>query len=397
MRNNWRISLGIWVLVLGITILVGGLVGPETKPVIDMPDLDFFPDEVSDGRYFTVEDENGRELDKTARFVYVGDEFITQDNYHYRVKRVDDRRAVAELLGRVDLVSATEDVQPVWSLVSSKLLPVQNQPRNLLAVYNTHSAESYVPTDGSDSIPGGGGIFKVGDVFTAKLQELGVDVAYDKTPHEPHDANAYKRSRRTAIQLLSRGPAAIIDIHRDGVPDPDFYTAKISNRDATQIRLVVGRQNQNMQANLDFAKRIKAQADQIHPGLIKGIFMARGNYNQDLSPRSILIEVGTHTNKREMAQEGAALFADVITQVMGLGGRAGVTPGGPGPVGATRIGGDWFGVLWVLGILLVGGGAFLLISTGSWQGAVDKLRQFSTKEWANALRRRKGDKKPDNQ
>ena len=82
-----------------------------------------------------------------------------------------------------------------------------------------------------------------------------------------------------------------------------------------QIRLVVGRQNQNMQANLDFAKQIKAYYDEKKPGLIKGIFMAKGNYNQDLAPRSILIEVGTHTNSLEAAQNGAAVFALSFTGI----------------------------------------------------------------------------------
>ena len=35
--------------------------------------------------------------------------------------------------------------------------------------------------------------------------------------------------------------------------------------------------------------------------------MARGNYNQDLTPTSLLIEVGTHLNLREQAEEEAAL------------------------------------------------------------------------------------------
>ena len=33
--------------------------------------------------------------------------------------------------------------------------------------------------------------------------------------------SAYQRSRRTASKLLSKDPAAIIDVHRDGIPDPD--------------------------------------------------------------------------------------------------------------------------------------------------------------------------------
>ena len=62
-----------------------------------------------------------------------------------------------------------------------------------------------------------------------------------------------------------------------------------------------------MQANMDFAKQMKAYYDEVQPGLIKGIFKAKGNYNQDLGPRTILIEVGTHTNSAEQAKSAAVL------------------------------------------------------------------------------------------
>lgn len=47
---------------------------------------------------------------------------------------------------------------------------------------------------------------------------------------------------------------------------------------------------------------------------MKGIFFGRGgNYNQDLSPLSLLLEVGgAHTNSRPAAQRGISLFAEVV-------------------------------------------------------------------------------------
>lgn len=40
--------------------------------------------------------------------------------------------------------------------------------------------------------------------------------------------------------------------------------------------------------------------------------MAWGSYNQDLYPLELLLEVGSHTNTKESAQKGIALFADVV-------------------------------------------------------------------------------------
>ncbi|TDA67043.1 MAG: stage II sporulation protein P [Clostridia bacterium] len=365
-KTFWLVLASL-ALVVGLTFWQANL---EVRPAeVASGDL-LYGEERTDG-YFTIRDTNGRILDMTARVVYPGDEFIAEDNRHYRINRIEGDTAWTELLG-VETLSG-DSAQPVTA---------GGGARNLVAIYNTHSDESYTPTDGSDSIPAGGGIYKVGEVMAERLRSLGVQVEYDKRPHEPHDAEAYRRSRRTAVKMAQDAPAAILDIHRDGVPQASFYDARIAGEDVTRVRLVVGRQNANMGANLDFAKRLKAYLDEKYPGLVRGIFIGRGDYNQDISPRSVLVEVGTYTNGRDQAQRGGALFVEGLPPVLGIGTAA--SPQGPGPVGpgappSTR--GDWRGVLWVIVALVAGGIAFLVISTGSWQGAMERLRRFTTREW----------------
>ncbi|HHU32350.1 MAG: stage II sporulation protein P [Zhaonellaceae bacterium] len=339
--------------------------------------LGLWENERDDGGYYTIVDEQGNVLDKMSRVIYIGDELIAEDNNQYRVEKIIGDTAVAKMVSQ-DVLADHEKL--VKAAFSQGIVPVQTK-NNGVALYHTHSAESYVPTDGTDSLPGQGGILKVGDSLAQKLQEKGVKVEHSKTPHEPRDANAYRRSRRTALELLKTGPNTIIDVHRDGIPDPNFYSKEIAGNNATSIRLVVGRQNQNMQANLDFAKTVKAGMNEIYPGLVKSIFMAKGNYNQDLAPRSMLIEVGTHTNDRSQAEKGARLFADALPSVLGIATNA--TTDDSNNAQSTR--GDWSALWWVLGVFLIGGALFLLISTGSFQGAKDKLKQFSSSEWANFL------------
>jgi stage II sporulation protein P len=135
-----------------------------------------------------------------------------------------------------------------------------------------------------------------------RLRKIGMDVNHDQTAHDPHDNNAYVRSRRTAAKLLSTNPAAMFDVHRDGVVDPNFYREKVSGQDVAAIRIVVGRQNPRMSANLDFAKQMLAAVNNVHPNVVKEIFVGKGNYNQDLLPTALLIEAGTYTNTREEAE-----------------------------------------------------------------------------------------------
>ncbi|MBQ7826108.1 MAG: stage II sporulation protein P [Clostridia bacterium] len=115
---------------------------------------------------------------------------------------------------------------------------------------------------------------------------------------------------------MQKRPDAIIDIHRDGIPDQSEYTCTIEGDPASQVRLLVGRSNQNSEVNRAFAKQIKAVADKKYPGLIKDIFIGKGNYNQDLSPNAILLEFGTHTLSKERALESTQLMANVVNTAL---------------------------------------------------------------------------------
>ena len=329
--------------------------------------------ELDCGSYYTLVDKTGKELDRLSRFVFIGDEIILEDNRHYRIVQIDEKKltAIAELVGTADIVWREE-----WEQIPAVLL-AENQGK--VGVYMTHTDESYTPTEGKESIPGKGGILQVGNTFTNTLKEQGIQAQISFNNHDPHDANAYHRSRKTAAQLLKNNPAVLVDVHRDGVPDPNFYKTQIDGQPATKVRLVVGRQNPHYSANLDFAKNIKAYFDKNSAGLVKGIFLGKGNYNQDLGPRSILIEVGTHTNSRPAAERGVAQFAEGIPHIIG----AATGPGAP-PPGGTKGTGTGRAILWLLILVIVGGGGFLLLSTGSWQGSLAKLSEFS-KEFSNYL------------
>ena len=124
----------------------------------------------------------------------------------------------------------------------------------------------------------------------------------------------------------------------------------------TGVRIVVGKQNQNRDANLEYAKRIKAIADEKFPGLIIGIFHAKGNYNQDLGPRMILLEFGTHTTTLEEAKRSTALMAQVIPAAAGM--APGTKKAADRQIGGAASGTVW----WILGILTVGGAVWYWIN-----------------------------------
>lgn len=338
----------------------------------------------------TIYDENtNTPIWYTGWLVEPGDAFITEDNKRYEVVRAEENNAWARYVETVKITAYLPKEQTFYAQLISKLpsyMAVQQQPRKMV-IYHSHSDESYLPSDGTESkAEGGGGIYKVGASMANALQAQGIQVTQSPANHNPHDDNAYDRSRRTAMNLISQvKPDAIFDIHRDAAPR-EAYAGKVGGEDITKLQLVVGKYNPQVKANEEFALKLKATSDQKYPGLVKGIFYAKGgDYNQDLSPRALLLEAGAHTNNREAAERGVAMFANVVPAAI-YGGGGGGTPApaaAPGAAPVPGVSGATKAIGWIVGIVAVAGGGFLLLSSGSMKDAGAKWSQFWNTEFAN--------------
>ena len=333
---------------------------------------EIFGQELQDEGYYQMISEEGEVLLITGRRIFEEDEYLTSDNRLFRVMRVEEKLAYAAFIEQIDLQKHLQEnfrweVRAVLAANSAQDGGEEGVNR-LIGIYHTHNAESYIPTDGTDSINGRGGIHEVGKAFKAALEERGIDVMHDETLHLPHDRGAYRRSRLTAQNLLAQGPDVIFDVHRDAAPR-DAYAVAVDGDWVTQVQFVVGRQNHNFSINRSFAFDLKGYADDITPELIKGVFFAHGNYNQDLTPLNLLLEAGAHTNTREAAEDGIAIFAETVDFYFygSVPGEAvPPVPGAEAPAG-TRLG-LWAALRTILGILvflLVGGAGLLWINAGS--------------------------------
>jgi len=336
--------------------------------------------------YMTVVDEQGTIVFQTGLTVRPGDEFVNEANQLYEITTVEGTLAKSRYV-RDESINAISppEARPVQAEESG--------PPPKIGIYHTHTDECYIPTDGKATIKGKGSIIKVGDTFAQRLTELGYDVDHRTTLHDPHDANAYQRSRRTFAKLLTERPVALFDVHRDSAPLKAYKTS-FNGKDATKILLVVGRQNQNRATTMNFAKSIKSAADNKYKGLIRGIFIAHGNYNQDLNPRAMLLEVGTQYNSREAADHSITLFADIVPTFLantsGNVAQAGPVAGGNSIASSNMPnGGTGWDMLYIIGAVIVGGAAFLFLSTGSFSEAKHKLSNFTKREFGDVFRFRK--------
>lgn len=330
---------------------------------------------------WSIETVDGRALTQICEEPFVGDSYIASDNTLYEIVAITGNVAIAESKGAVQLPNVdwlnTDNAVPVAALTKR------------IALYCTHSDESYAPSDGYYTTTERGSIYEVAQTLANRLMDKGVEVTVSNQLHHPHDAGAYRRSRQTAIELMKTGiPDCIIDIHRDGIPNPESYETTIGGEAVSKIRLLVGRGNQNAEVNKEFALLIKAIADRVYPGLIKDIYLGKGIYNQDLLPQSILFECGTYTLEKERVLRSMPMMADVLKRALygGILGSVGnrvsdvsnrpqasgsIVEGAPdAPVAspeATWSGLGFLGMLLLFGVLLIA-----VLSAGSFKGGARK-------------------------
>ncbi len=311
------------------------------------------------GEYVTLLDENNKIIHQTATLVHVGDEYIDADNSRYKVIKVIGNTAKCDYVGQEQMPQVTYDKKAQTWTFPDDIVPVAQADNNTVAIYVTHSDESYIPGDGTESIEGDGGIYDVANAFAAQLKAHDFNVVFNDNNHNPHDINAYNRSRKTATNLLKNNPIAIFDVHRDAIP-AEQYEGKVKGKDVTKIKLVVGRTNPNSKTNLEFAKKIKAVMDEKKSGLSNGIFLGKGDYNQDLSPRALLIEVGSHENDKGAAIAGVKEFADIIPTAVG----ADTSNPGPAKKPSKDDQGAGTTILIILVVLGAAMGGFYLLNKG---------------------------------
>ncbi len=210
-----------------------------------------------------------------------------------------------------------------WVPIPGDFPPVQLNGDPMILIYNTHNAESYRPSEGVSRQEGkNGGVVTVSKTLAQtieskhKIKTLSTDIIHDY----PDWTKSYINSMRTVHSLLKQNPKIqmVIDIHRDaGLQSRSSTLVRINNKDCAKVLIVVGTEHPGYRENLAFAEKIEKKANEMYPGLIKGVRLAKGRrYNQHLHPRSLLLEFGSDLNALDDARNSAKLMADVIAEVL---------------------------------------------------------------------------------
>ena len=292
---------------LFLMVLITLVISFDFSIVVNVNALNYDYQENIDTDVYSVYDEDLKLLFQKD-IVYLGDGYMSPDRKYYEVVYVDEeaKLGIAKFVRQVELPSVNISHTP-------KPITVE---RRVVCMYMSHNDESYVPSDGVDSVYGNGGIKDVALAFKKCLEDNLIDVYFDDTLHIPHDTKAYSRSKKTAEALYSTyEPDAIFDIHRDAT-SRKFYLANVNGKEQSKVRIVLGKSNPNMELNEEFALYVVAVANELYPWLITDIYYGGGHYNQGIDGKALLFEMGTYLIEKELVIDSMDELADVVTTAL---------------------------------------------------------------------------------
>lgn len=213
--------------------------------------------------------------------------------------------------------------------------PDQGRPavtQKSVLIYHSHPREGYNPLLGtnSDNPSSGkptGNVFQVGSYLSDSLEKLGVGVEHAQEDYQTKikDYNwnfSYKYSRQTVKAALAQNDSLtyLIDIHRDSQRHKKTTTT-IGDQSYAKVYFIIGHENPNWRKNEAFAAKIHKKLEAKYPGVSRGVWGKNGGggnngeYNQTLSPNSILIEIGGIDNTAAELKRTSKILADMIAEV----------------------------------------------------------------------------------
>lgn len=210
--------------------------------------------------------------------------------------------------------------------------PIDNEKNAEIFIYHSHNRESWLPElpdvekeylafDKKINVT------LLGDRLANKLSEAGINSIHDSTDYQSvysdifksSDSYLYSRKKVKEAKAANKQLKYYFDIHRDSGPRK-ATTTKINGIDYAQLFIIIGSDNPKWKENYKFAKEFIKVLNNKYPGLSKGIFakdrkQGNGVYNQDLSIKNIIIEIGGVNNNREESNRTIDALSKVITEL----------------------------------------------------------------------------------
>ncbi|WP_240949768.1 stage II sporulation protein P [Psychrobacillus sp. BL-248-WT-3] len=204
--------------------------------------------------------------------------------------------------------------------------------KEVLYIYHTHSRESFLPYLEETDIPeeayhSKANITLVGELLGRALERRGVgttvnstDIVQELATRGLNYNSSYNVSGEQVRAALkdNKDLEIFLDLHRDSLRS-DSTTTVMNGVNYAKLLFVVGTGHEGYGKNLTFAEGLQTILDNQYPGLSKGVIQksskqGNGIYNQDISPNSIIVEIGGVDNTVEELHRTTEVFADVLSE-----------------------------------------------------------------------------------
>ena len=194
--------------------------------------------------------------------------------------------------------------------------------------YSQNDGDLYVESDPFRTTDCTHNVVRVGEEMAEVFRSHGFQVVHDTNLYDyPAYNGAYERSQAAVADYLEKYPTIkiVLDVHRDALVGTDGAIYKLVSQEngekVAQVMLVVGTDagganHPNWANNLALAIRFQKELLSDYVTLARPIVLRSSSYNQQLSPGSLLVEVGGHGNTLTEALSGARLFAESVSQVL---------------------------------------------------------------------------------
>lgn len=241
----------------------------------------------------------------------------------------------AEDLGTVSVKYGCDYRPEVENLLLSPLSWELSDGQPAVLIVHTHATESYTQAEGESYEESGAyrtlddhyNMVSIGDEIASVLEAGGISVIHDRTYHDyPSYNGAYVSARESIQAYLEQYPSIrmVLDIHRDASGDSAqgqmTTAAAVGGEKSAQLMLVVGtdaggNQHPGWQQNLALALKLTGVLERENPGLCRDINLRSERFNMDMTPGSLLIEVGAAGNTHREALTAARALAEGILEI----------------------------------------------------------------------------------
>jgi len=220
---------------------------------------------------------------------------------------------------------SNEPVEVITSDFEEEPEPVVFGNDPAVLIVHTHATESYLPASEGNyhTKAQENSVRDVGNVLAKTLEAKGIAAVHDQTLHDSPSYNqSYSRSYETTAQLLEKYPSVVcvIDLHRDAIAsDGSAATVSIGGKTCAKYSYVVSTAVETYGDNLRFINAMNRTAEKDFSGFTGKVLERGYRYNQNLSAKYMLLEIGYNRNDITEARNTAEIFGEILAQTLKAG------------------------------------------------------------------------------